>query len=137
MEYPREIDQLVLVYGTLLSGYQNHNWCIKPYLNTGEAEFVDIFETEPEYNMISMGSFPAVLKKGSTSIKGELYRLKSEDALETLNSLEGHVGKDSPYNFYNITEVETPYGEALMYIIDDQGSITTRDIIKSGNWRTK
>jgi len=128
-------NKLVFVYGTLLSGFNNHNYCLKPYVEVGEAEFISVHETEPKHTMVSLGGFPAIIPHtGETSIKGELYLLKSDRVIQSLNSLEGHKGKDHPSNFYNVTEIDTPYGEATMYVLEGREN---NNVVKSGNWRTK
>lgn len=128
-----EVDQLVFTYGTLKQGFGNYMHCIKPFIEAGEAEFIESIKTKPNFTMISMGYFPGVICKGNTSITGDLFRMKSAAGIRRLNALEGHYGKDDPSNFYNVTEIETEHGPAIMYVLDES-YLRRSEPITSGIW---
>lgn len=72
----------VFVYGTLKSGMSNS------YL-LDNSLLVGPYQTDPEYTMVDLGHFPAVILSGSSSIKGEVY-LVDQSVFEDLDSLEGY-----------------------------------------------
>ena len=77
----------VFVYGTLKNGFANHSVMERSAgVLVGKATTI-----ESSYLLTSLGTFPAMLDKGTYSIKGELYSLSS---LNLLDRLEGYP------NFY-------------------------------------
>jgi gamma-glutamylcyclotransferase (GGCT)/AIG2-like uncharacterized protein YtfP len=104
---------LVFVYGTLMQGEHNDH-CRR------SAEFRGKARTRPEFTLISMDFYPALVKVGSTSVEGELY-LVDEDVLRYLDYLERHP------KFYRREIITMDDGEeAYAYLLP---------VIQSGNWR--
>lgn len=94
----------VFVYGSLKNGFGNHD-----FLNG--AEFITSTQTKDHsYQMVSLGSFPAVLSGGSCAISGELYKADSS-TLILLDMLEGNG------DLYERQEVKFESGHtAWMYV---------------------
>lgn len=122
------MNHLVAVYGSLLSGLSNHH-----LLDNDESKLLGVHTTEPIYSMYSLGGFPAVQEKGDTPIKIEVYEV-SDRVKNRLDGLEGHRGKGNPNNFYDVTDVDTPYGKATMYVINTE-RFDDGDKVQDGNWR--
>jgi len=76
--------------------------------------------------MISFDSYPAVLLNGSTAIHGEVYSVDG-DTFAEVEELEGF-----PY-FYNRIQIETKYGAAWIYVMDEV--IGAYTIVESGIWK--
>jgi gamma-glutamylcyclotransferase (GGCT)/AIG2-like uncharacterized protein YtfP len=110
---------LVFVYGTLRRGEVNDHLL-------GEAYFRGHHTTEPLYKMVSLGSYPGVVKHGRTRIQGEVYEV---DAL-TMSALDRLEGYPTAYTRELIT---TPWGRAWIYLY--RGSLKDREPINSGVWR--
>jgi gamma-glutamylaminecyclotransferase len=73
---------LVFVYGSLKAGFHNHR-VLK------NSEFLGNYRTQNKYEMVSFGSFPAVLKNSPKHyITGELYSVDG-DVFDDLDTLEG------------------------------------------------
>lgn len=120
----------IAVYGTLLSGYGNHAYYLK-----NKSTFIGNHMTEPKYTMYNTGGFPIVSPKGSTPIECEIYEIRQQGVLERVHSLEGFRGIiDDPNNWYNMKKIDTPYGEAYMYVQEKE---TNLPIVKSGKWRSR
>lgn len=117
-------NQLIFVYGTLRKGFYNHRVL-------GNSEFVSEFKTEPSFTMVSLGAFPAVIPKGNTAIEGEIYRVVEEKDMQNINGLEGYRG-EGKNNMYDIHKIQTPHGEALMYVFKDAKGYP---VVESGNWK--
>lgn len=133
----KTVDQLVFTYGTLRKGFGNYQRCLAPFIGDG-AEFIDTFETKPEHTMLNLGGYPGVIPfVGNTSIKGELYRITSSDAIRVLNNLESHYGKGNPDNYYDVTEIETNHGPALMYTLSEDYFKYNLRTVESGDWANK
>lgn len=111
----------VFVYGTLLSGEPNHR------LLAG-AELVGEACTEPEFDLVSLGAFPAMVPGGGTAVAGEVYEV-NRATLDDLDRLEGHP------RFYRRHAVRLhDGGEVLAYLLTpDQARGRPR--ITSGDWR--
>ena len=133
-EEPQEINLykmksvLFFVYGTLKANFYNHGRLDRP-----RVEYLGEFVTEPKYTMVNCGAYPAVLEKGSTGISGELYRTDDPSVVRSVCMLEGFNGiKNHPSNsFYDITEVETPFGTAYMFIFKKDFNLP---VIPTGHW---
>lgn len=111
---------LVFVYGSLKSGYYNHQ-----LLET--SEYVGYHTTEPKYTMLNLGCFPAVIEGGNTAISGELYEV-SNKVLVDLDILEGVP------SLYHRGTINTKYGEAIIYILTNNHFIDNKSIVKTGVW---
>lgn len=71
---------LLFVYGTLKRGESNH-------AQLEGARFVKRASTAPEYELVDLGGFPALLEDGSTAVSGELYDV-DDDHLAALDAFE-------------------------------------------------
>lgn len=118
---------LFCVYGTLKKKYGNHR-----LLHHDGVEFKGEFKTEPKFTMVSCGGFPAVHCEGNTAIDCELYEVTNPDVINNIYRLEGCTGKQGhPNNWYDIEYVDTPHGQASMFVF--RGAIR-RPIVESGKW---
>ncbi len=79
---PSQNQYNVFVYGSLLPGLHNH-WLIS------NAEFLGYHKTQPNFDMFSLGQFPAVCGGGHTAISGALYRV-TRGTRDKLDLLEQH-----------------------------------------------
>ena len=100
----------VFVYGTLLSGFANHEYYLK---NAENAKLVKM-DTLPGFAMYDLGGFPAIKAKEGSKVIGEVYDVDDE-VLGGLDHLEGvHRG------FYNRIVATTDSGvEVFVYVLDD------------------
>ena len=73
---------LTFVYGTLKQGGYNHTYI-------SEAQFLGVGETEEGFLMVSLGSYPGIIRdpQCASRVAGELY-LISDACLQTLDRLE-------------------------------------------------
>ena len=72
---------LLFAYGTLMRGRPLH------HLIEGRAEFLAAGSISGR--LVDLGGYPGALPGGMGSIRGEVYRLRSEDLLAALDSEEG------------------------------------------------
>lgn len=119
--------KLLAVYGTLKSGFSNHF-----YLNNSKK--LGKFKTTPEFTMFSLGPFPGVIPSGNTSITCEVYEINDENTIKRINRLEGHNGRKNPNNFYDTIDINTPWGMAEMFILNEQ-YVGNRLVVESGDWK--
>lgn len=70
----------VFVYGTLLPGERNHHYLAR-------CERVEAARTHAEFELLDMGTYPALVAGGAQSVPGEVY-LVDADALTWLDRLE-------------------------------------------------
>lgn len=116
----------VFVYGSLRKGYGNHDRLMK------KAQFLREAETKPEYTLVSLGAFPAMIK-GTTAIKGELYSVGLQ-TLAQLDILEGHP------DFYKRTVIKlSDETDCFTYIyqLPIEEKVLQNFTIKSGDWNNK
>ncbi len=118
-----EATALVMVYGSLLSGFGNHR-----VLAQHGAELVGTAVTaDARFTMRSLGAFPAVCRGGADAIRGEVYRV-GVAALAALDRLEGHP------DWYRRERVPVELcGEVArpwVYLLDAVGPV-----VPHGDWR--
>lgn len=124
----KELKEVIFfVYGTLKKGYGNH-----VYLK--DAEFLGEFETPKSYTLYD-GGFPIVNRGGETSIKGELYKTSDPKAIRNTFGLEGcySMTKGHPNNWYDIDYLDTPFGQAVIFV-QNPGQHQRTAVIESGRW---
>lgn len=118
------IEYRVAVYGSLKSGRHNHG-----YLRT--AKFVGCFRTAPEYTMIDLGAYPAILPGGSTAIEVEIYAV-DEETIKAVDTLEEHPDR------FRRTPVKIANMNVFIYVLNERGMRGVRPlnrrIIESGCW---
>lgn len=110
----------VAVYGSLRQGFGNHQLL-------QDSEFLGTMITQNEWTMYSLGGFPGIVPKGEISILTEVYEVNDE-IFQRLDRLEGYP------EFYNRQEIETPYGQAWIYYLEDRPSWGSPIIVQSGDW---
>ena len=108
----------VFVYGTLLRGEPNH-------LLLDRADFVREATTDPEFDLIDLGAFPAMRSGGSTAVRGEVYEIDMI-TLDLLDKLEGHP------IFYLRETISLDGEDVFTYLLDAPG-----DPIPNGSWRER
>lgn len=118
----------VFVYGSLLSGMGN-NGLLRSSKYLGKAT------TSPEFQMLDIGWFPGVVEDPSgIAIHGEVYEV-SDETLARLDRLEGFRSHDPENGLYNRKTIETPFGEAIIYIYNNHLS-RDKNFVTNGDWRT-
>ena len=113
---------LIFVYGTLLRGESNHR-------ELGPARFVADACTEPRYELVSLGHYPALLEHGSDAVRGEIFDVP-EEWLGHLDLFE-----DVP-TLYERKRITLTNSDAIAYVMRrDVASGAPR--IPSGDWRAR
>ena len=112
---------LVFVYGSLMAGFGNHR------LLCG-SRFVCEAKTAPKFTLVSLGSFPGMVRGGYSQVHGEVYEV-DDQTLRQLDCLEGHP------SFYRREQVrlDTNIGGVEAYIL--QSDVAAYDVVTSGDWR--
>jgi gamma-glutamylcyclotransferase (GGCT)/AIG2-like uncharacterized protein YtfP len=116
------------VYGTLLSGGPNH------HLLTGCAHG-GTGRTRPEFDLVDLGEYPALVRGGNTAVSGELYWV-SDAVLARLDELEGHP------SLYERTTALLDDGRLVqVYVlprhrIERVGRSEAPRLVASGDWRS-
>ena len=117
---------IVSVYGSLRKGFANHG-----YLEEEGVKLLGEHTTDPNFTMYSLGAFPGVVVGGQTPIKIEVYEV-TPAVKKNLDRLEGYYG-EGQRNFYDVTRINTPYGESLMYVLTPEKVRGDRKV-ESGDW---
>ena len=119
------IPTMVVVYGTLRTGYYNNKY------HLSDQKFLGEFKTKSKFTMFSFGGFPGLLDKGNTSIFCEVYQIDNLNTFNNLDRLEGYP------EFYNRKKIDTPWGKAWIYYIEEASNEYSNGnypLIKSGDW---
>jgi gamma-glutamylcyclotransferase (GGCT)/AIG2-like uncharacterized protein YtfP len=111
----------LFVYGTLQSGEGNHRLL-------RAARLLGVRRTEARYTLVSLGAFPALLERGTTSVVGELYEV-DDDTLAAVDRLEGHP------HLYRRERVHLLGGEHVEGYLLARARGGRAPIIQDGDWR--
>ncbi len=114
----------VAVYGSLRKGLHNHGILLGSKM-IGQ-------EWIPCYDMFSLGSFPGI-REGNGAIFVEVYEVDAK-TIERLDVLEGFRTKGHPSNFYEKENIETKFGDAIIYTLESE-RYRSQPIVSSGNWK--
>lgn len=121
--------KLVAVYGSLLSGLHNHG-----VMKAAQGELLGVTRLEPKFKLISLGSYPGLIKdEGTTAPIVEVYRV-AEENLHILDGLEGYRGENDPSNFYDRITEPTEFGDVYVYTLTPDYA-EGRTEVEDGDWR--
>lgn len=114
---------LVAVYGSLRSGFSNHD-----LLDRGGAVQLGDDVIHGDYTMLNLGGFPGLILEGDTPITIEVYAV-DDRVFNNLDRLEGYP------TFYNRKKVGTAHGEAWIYYLNEP-RYPGREwaVVSSGDW---
>lgn len=127
---------LAAVYGSLRKGLGNHR-VIEDAPFVGE-DVIKEWKKDGKtggFTMVSLGGYPAIFLKGDTPIKIEVYEVNNHAQMARLDMLEGY-SPDPSRRYYNRTTVETKYGPAIIYFLDEEkyGHYKNDPVVKDGDW---
>ena len=123
---------LVAVYGSLMSGMANHY-----ILNDYRPAFHGQDTTPRIFDMYDMGNYPSLVVGGRKGIQVEIYEIDDE-ILDALDQLEGFQGYEQPErNYYSRKIIDTEFGEAFIYIIEDITKYPNAHKTDFINWKLK
>jgi len=109
----------LFVYGTLRRGEPAHA------LLRG-APLLAQCRTDPQFTLLDMGEYPALLEGGSTAVVGELYRV-DQATLEELDRYE-----EAPELYLRVSRPIAGY-TAQVYLLRPEHA-AGRPLIASGDW---
>jgi gamma-glutamylcyclotransferase (GGCT)/AIG2-like uncharacterized protein YtfP len=113
---------VLFVYGSLLCGEPG-------FFRLKGARFLGRARTAPQFTLVSLGEYPALLPGGTLSVGGELYEIPPETLAE-LDDYEGHP------DLYRRAEIELEEGRrAEAYLLAAEAARGSPEIA-SGDWRT-
>ena len=112
----------VFIYGSLLEGCRNH-FVIASARKLGTAE------TNPEYDLVDLGEYPALVAGGQTSVKGVVYEVDA-DLLAVLDEFEDHP------NLYHRVFIQLLDGQEVQTYLFPRERLWAQTHVDSGDWRT-
>jgi gamma-glutamylcyclotransferase (GGCT)/AIG2-like uncharacterized protein YtfP len=129
----------VFVYGTLLRGFGNHEYCLK------DSTFVKE-DSLPKFEMRTHGSYPGirplVWNRATSKVHGEIYEV-NEQTLERLDHLEGIVpevavqnGRPRDSGNYTREVVKTESGEEVFVYVKCRCKDYMKHVIRDGRWKS-
>jgi gamma-glutamylcyclotransferase (GGCT)/AIG2-like uncharacterized protein YtfP len=118
--YGADETAMILVYGTLMREGCNH-------VLMSTAQYLGIVETEPGYELVDLGPFPAMTEGGSSSVFGELYHVDAV-TLAALDELEDHP------NLYTRKTIRLRDGRKVQAYIMSPEKTIGYSRIPSGRW---
>jgi gamma-glutamylcyclotransferase (GGCT)/AIG2-like uncharacterized protein YtfP len=113
----------LFVYGSLLPGERDHE------LLTA-ARHIGPARTPPEYYLVELNTFPALVRGGRIEVKGELYELDSATLLAV------DFRKEHPVLFKRET-IRLAGGELAEAYLMTLDQVRGRRRLSSGDWRAR
>ena len=113
----------VFVYGTLLSGEENH------HVLRG-ATFVGHAQTAARYELRDLGPYPALVEGGDQAIAGEVYEV-DDAGLAALDAFE-----ECP-QLYRRVRIRLEGGSEVESYVQTAEQAAARPRIVSGDWRLR
>lgn len=114
---------MIFVYGTLLRGEPGHHLLAR-------ARFVGEAVTEPGFELVDLGPYPAMVTGGTGVVTGEVYEVDAA-TLAGVDEFEEHP------QVYRRTRIALATGgEAEAYLIE-RDRVADRPRIASGDWRRR
>jgi gamma-glutamylcyclotransferase (GGCT)/AIG2-like uncharacterized protein YtfP len=115
--------RLVFVYGSLLSGEVNHE-------RLAGARYLGDARTEPAFELVDLGPYPALVRGGATSVVGELYGVPTALLVE-LDTFEEHP------HIYRRAPICLDDGRRAHAYLFPSALAATHPRIPSGSWRAR
>jgi gamma-glutamylaminecyclotransferase len=112
------------VYGSLLSGEDQHR-------RLAGSTLLRSCRTAARYTLVDLGAYPALLRRGTTSVHGEVYEVDAA-TLGLLDAFEGH-----PALFRRIP-IRMSDGVAVAgYALWQTRLARGRPVVAGGDWRQR
>lgn len=111
----------LFVYGSLLPGERDHE------LLTGSCHLGPA-RTPPEYYLVELNTFPALVRGGRVCVSGELYRV------DTATLVRIDIRKEHPILFRRST-IELEGGQLAEAYLMTLDQVRGRRRLASGDWR--
>jgi gamma-glutamylaminecyclotransferase len=113
---------LLFVYGTLMRGEANHG-------QLGGARFVETVRTAPDFELVDLGEYPAMLANGRDRIAGEIYEV-DDGVLARLDPFEASAS-------YGRTAIPLDDGRQVQAYLLPRERLENGRTIVSGDWRRR
>lgn len=117
------LETVVFVYGTLRQGECNHGLL-------GHRVPLRLVRTLWAWELVDLGTYPALLPGGTTAVLGEVYEV-DDDTLAELDALEGHQ------DYYQRQLIALDDGTAAHAYVMRREQVSDPTRIASGDWLTR
>ncbi len=114
---------IIFVYGSLIQGEPNHGLLSR-------ARFVGNATTVKRYTLYDLGTFPAMVRTGTSAVRGELYEV-NDFTLAIVDRLEGVP------SFYRRIAVSLDDGSVADGYVLGHDLVYGRRVVASGDWRRR
>ncbi|MBT9559651.1 MAG: gamma-glutamylcyclotransferase [Myxococcales bacterium] len=117
------LETVVFVYGTLRQGECNHGLL-------GQRVPLRVVRTLRAWELVDLGTYPALLPGGNTAVLGEVYAVDDE-TLGELDALEGHP------DYYQREAIALDDGSVAQAYVMRRENVSDFRPIASGDWLTR
>jgi len=118
---------LICCFGSLRKNFgSNYDRYLK-----NKSQWLGQIRTKPEYKMLSMGTYPVVVK-GTKSIICDVFKISSNRVLQDIFTLEG-ICENCESNAHKLQKILTEFGEAYIFL-DENIDIKHGILVNEGDW---
>jgi gamma-glutamylcyclotransferase (GGCT)/AIG2-like uncharacterized protein YtfP len=123
------MSEFVFLYGSLMRGFEMHDALDLPTM----TEFAG--GAQCKGRLYDLGEYPGMTLEGNGRVQGELYRVRSEGAIDLIDRHEGYYPETREGSTYvrRLEEMVDRDMKAWVYVYN--GSTDGHEVIESGSWR--
>lgn len=111
----------LFIYGSLMTGQRYHD-------HMAGAALVRCAWTQPSFELVDLGAYPALVDKGTVSVRGEIWEVDST-LLARLDAFEEHP------DIYRRTPVDLTDGDRVETYLFVESRLPDHPRVDSGDWR--
>ena len=110
----------LFIYGSLMTGQRYHD-------HMAGALHVRSAWTQPSYELVDLGEYPALMNEGSVSVRGEVWEV-GPTLLKELDAFEEHP------DIYRRTSIELTDGDRVEAYLFVKSRLPEHPRVPSGDW---
>jgi gamma-glutamylcyclotransferase (GGCT)/AIG2-like uncharacterized protein YtfP len=123
------MSELILVYGSLMRGFESHESMDLP----ARADFAG--DAHCVGTLYDLGDYPGMTFEGDGRVRGELYRTHDDGLIDDMDRFEGYYPESSEDSVFvrHLHEVVDRDLKAWVYVYN--GPTEEAAVVESGDWR--
>jgi len=123
------MSEFIFLYGSLMRGFEMHEGLDLPSMT------VFLGEARCKGTLYDLGKYPGMTLEGNGRVRGELYRVRNENAMDVVDRHEGYYPESRRESTYVRRLEEMVDRDLMAWVYVYNGPTNGQDVIDSGSWR--